>query len=415
MGPAIHSTGRNERATIDAIQGAMLLRAGSKLDSKAFSNPKIKASLPQWLQANVNDDVRQRAMNNAHEFASMSLYDMTVAFMRAAGQENGVRANRLDTIRNAFQPGLRAAFSSNSVADLYGATMGARVLEGYSEIRDFTDGWTSESENPDMENHDRIRMESAQNLKYMPIGGEAQHATRATKTEQLRVERFARQLEVDEADILGDNFGKLKDTPRDFGLAAGRVRPDLGANILLANPTLTATGRALTNTTDGNRFGSAALARATLTAAIAAMAKFKDGDATLNLAATHLICPPDIFDTAVQLTRSSVNATTSADAGNLNPIFEYGIAAVGEARLANGVVDPVAGTSRSGSTSTWWLVSREAHTIEFVYLTGAGRAPIVRTTELTNGRFGLNMDVRLYVGAKALDWRGFIYNQSASL
>ena len=169
------------------------------------------------------------------------------------------------------------------------------------------------------------------------------------------------------------------------------------------------------NTTDGNKFGSAALARATLSAAIAAMSKFKDGDATLNLAPSHLVVPPDLMDLAIQLTQSTRNATTNANEGEVNPLSQYGLQPVSEARLANGVIDPVTKTSRSGSTSTWFLVSREAHTIEFVYLQGAGRAPVVRTTELVNGRFGLNIDVRHYIGAKALDWRGFVYNQSASL
>jgi hypothetical protein len=40
---------------------------------------------------------------------------------------------------------------------------------------------------------------------------------------------------------------------------------------------------------------------------------------------------------------------------------------------------------------------------------------VVRTTQLVNGRFGLNIDVRHYIGAKALDWRGFVYNQSSAL
>jgi hypothetical protein len=333
------------------------------------------------------------------------LLELTAHALRVAGKE--VPADRTDL--------LRAAFSTGAVSNLYGATIGAKVLEGYNEVRDFTAGWTTESENPDMENHERIRMVAAQNLAYLPIGGEAAHAYRSTLAENIRVERFARQMEIDEADLLGDNFQKLADTPRDFGLAAARLRPDLGANILLANPTLSATSRDLFNTTDGNKFGSAALSRATLSAAIAAMSKFKDGEATLNLAPSHIVVPPDLMDLAIQLTQSTRNATTSANEGEINPLAAYGIVAVSEARLANGVVDPVAGTSRSGSTSTWYLVSREAHTIEFVYLQGAGRAPVVRTTELVNGRFGLNIDVRHYIGAKALDWRGFVYNQSASL
>jgi hypothetical protein len=403
QGPAIHSKSSGS-VSMPVLQAAMLMRGRADVESSKWSTRNFRdACKMDWLKA--SGDSKNQVLDAAYKLRNASLLELTAHALRVAGKE--VPADRTDL--------LRAAFSTGAVSNLYGATIGAKVLEGYNEVRDFTAGWTTESENPDMENHERIRMVAAQNLAYLPIGGEAAHAYRSTLAENIRVERFARQMEVDEADLLGDNFQKLADTPRDFGLAAARLRPDLGANILLANPTLSATSRDLFNATDGNKFGSAALSRATLSAAIAAMSKFKDGEATLNLAPSHIVVPPDLMDLAIQLTQSTRNATTSANEGEINPLAAYGIVAVSEARLANGVVDPVAGTSRSGSTSTWYLVSREAHTIEFVYLQGAGRAPVVRTTELVNGRFGLNIDVRHYIGAKALDWRGFVYNQSASL
>lgn len=405
QGPAIHSKSSSQ-TTMASLQAAMLIRGGADVESNKWQQRKFRdACKMDWLRASINSDQKQAILEDAYRFRNSTLLELTAHALRTAGQE--VPVDRTDL--------LQAAFSTSSVANLFGATIGARVLEGYNEIRDFTDGWTTESENPDMESHNRIRMTASQNLSYLPIGGEADHAYRSLATETIRVERFAKQMEIDEADLLGDNFNKLADTPRDFGLAAGRLRPDLAANILLANANLSATGRALFNTTDGNKFGSAALARATLSAAIAAMAKFKDGDASIGLAASHLVVPPDLLDTAIQLTQSQNNVTSNVNEGQINPIARYGIVAVGEPRLANGVVDPVAGTSRSGSTSTWYLVSREARTIEFVYLQGAGRAPVVRTSQLVNGRFGINIDVRHYVGAKALDWRGMVYNQSASL
>lgn len=403
QGPAIHSKSSGS-VSMPVLQAAMLMRGRADVESNKWASRNFRdACKMDWLKA--SGDSKNQVLEQAYRLRNASLLELTAHALRVAGKE--VPADRTDL--------LRAAFSTGAVSNLYGATIGAKVLEGYNEVRDFTAGWTTESENPDMENHERIRMVAAQNLAYLPIGGEAAHAYRSTLAENIRVERFARQMEIDEADLLGDNFQKLADTPRDFGLAAARLRPDLGANILLANPTLSATSRDLFNTTDGNKFGSAALSRASLSAAISAMSKFKDGEATLNLAPSHVVVPPDLMDLAIQLTQSVRNATTSANEGEINPLAAYGIVAVSEARLANGVVDPVAGTSRSGSTSTWYLVSREAHTIEFVYLQGAGRAPVVRTTELVNGRFGLNIDVRHYIGAKALDWRGFVYNQSAGL
>lgn len=402
--PGIHTKASSD-VSKQVLQAACALRAGIDVESKKWSHKDLREHVPSWLRADINSDAKQQILDTAYKFRGESMIDMCAHSLRAAGKE--VPVGRMNI--------LQAAFSTGAVSDLYGQTFGAKVLDGYSEVRDFSEGWVVEGENPDMTEHDRIRMEAAGDLAYLPIGGEAQHARRATKVEKAKVERFAKQMEIDEADILGDNFGKLKETPRDFGLAAGRVRPNLVASIILDNPTLNATSRDLFNTTDGNKFGSAALSRATLSAAIAAMKKFKDGDAILNLEPTHLLVPPELFDLAVQLTQSARNATTGSNEGELNPLSAYNIQVVSEARLSLGLVDPVSKTSHAGSASTWYLVSNQAHTIECTYMQSAGRAPIVRTTELTNGRFGVNFDVRLYVGAVALDWRGFVYNQSGAL
>lgn len=405
QGPAIHSKSSGS-VSVATLQAAALLRAGADLESNKWSGKNFREALKMdWLKAGINSDAKQQILESAHRFRNCSMIELAAHALRVTGRE--VPTDRMDM--------LQATFSTGAFSDLYGQTIGAKVLEGYNEIRDFSAGWTSESENPDLKEHDRIRMQAAADLEYLPIGGEAAHAKRQTQTESIRVERFAKQMEIDEADLLGDNFNKLSDTPRDFGLAAARVRPNLVASIILDNPTLTATGRDLFNTTDGNKKGSSALSRTSLSAAIAAMSKFKDGDATLNIAPTHILVPPDLMDLAIQLTQSTRNATTGSNEGEINPLAAYGLTPISEARLANGVIDPVSGTSYAGSTSTWYLISREAHTIEVVFLQGAGRAPQVRTTQLVNGRFGLNIDVRHYVGAKALDWRGFVYNQSASL
>jgi hypothetical protein len=52
-------------------------------------------------------------------------------------------------------------------------------------------------------------------------------------------------------------------------------------------------------------------------------------------------------------------------------------------------------------------VSKAARTIEVAYLQGAGRVPVVRTETLVGGEFGIVIDVRHYIGAYFLDWRGF--------
>jgi hypothetical protein len=208
--------------------------------------------------------------------------------------------------------------------------------------------------------------------------------------------------------MMSDNFGRLAQTPRDFGLAAGRMRPNVVAAVILANANLAQTGRALFNTTDGSDTATGnALDRAPLSAAIAALGLRRDGEATLNLRSTHLLVPPSLRDLSVQLTKSD-QVMVDAGRGSRNVFSEYNITPVSEARLQNGLVDPVSRQALAGSATNWYLISAEANTIEVTFLEGAGRVPIVTTEQLTGGRFGINVTVRHYVGAKALDWRGFV-------
>jgi len=397
-GPAIHSTSRNQRGTMETLQAGLLMRAGVALDSPSLSAPTVRHRMPQWLQAGINDANRQRIMDNAQEFRDLSMLEAARCALASTGAT--VPSNRIDM--------LHAAFGSGAVSQLFGATIGARLLASYAEISDFSLGWTQEAENPDLEEHDRTRMEAAGDLSLHPPGGEADYAQRAARSEKVKVDRFSRQYPIDEADLMSDNFGRLAQTPRDFGMAAGRMRPNVVAAVILNNSNLAVTGRNLFNATDVSDIGTGkALGRGPLSEAIATLGLRRDGDASLNLQATHLLVPPALQDLAVQLLESNM-VMVDGGSGSENVFRRYRITPVSEARLQNGMRDPITGAALSGSATNWILVSAEAHTIEVTFLEGAGRVPIVTTEQLTGGRFGLNVTVRHYVGAKALDFRGFV-------
>lgn len=393
-GPAIHSRSSQSSIDLGAIQGGIMLRAGMKLDSKTLENPDVKAKLPNWLQAGINDPLRQRTMDSAHQYRDLSLVEACKLGLQARGID--VPANRVEM--------LHAAFSSGSVAVLFGATLGAKMLESYAEVDDFSQGICSESERPDLEEHNNNRMQAAPSLKHHPVGGKAKHGTRRVLTEKAQVARFSEQLKIDEADMFGDNFGKLKDTPQDFGRAAGRLRPDLVAALLMSNPNLQQTGRALFNTTDGNSATGKALARATLSEMIARLLKVKDGDATLNLKMSHLVVPPELMDLAIQLCYSA-NLSNDSGSGEINPLKKYGITPVTDARFSNGLIHPITEQALVGSDNTYYGMSKDGRTIEVNYLQGAGRVPVVRTETLTGGEFGLVIDVKHYIGVNPLDFR----------
>jgi hypothetical protein len=395
-GPFIHARSRSADGTIETLQAGLLLRAGIALDSPAFATPSIRAQLPGWLRAGLNDAARQRVMDNGHRF-QMSLPDACAAALHARGQD--VPHARLEM--------LQASFSTGAVSDLFGTTIGAVALKSYAEIADFSVGWCQEGENPDMELHNRTRLQSVGDLSHHPAGGSADHAHRQSLSEKAKVDRFSRQAEFDEADFMSDNLQLLIKTPREFGFAAGRVRPNLVASLLLSNPTLLVTGRQLFNATDLSVLTGSALNEANLSLAIARMMLKKDGDASINLAATHLIVPPALLDPANRLTTSAEFSNDSGK-GAKNVLAAYGIKPVPEARLQNGMIDPISKAALAGSATDYFLVSAEGNTIEVTFLEGAGRVPIVKVEQSTGGKFGMVVTVKHYVGCRALDHLPFV-------
>jgi len=77
-----------------------------------------------------------------------------------------------------------------------------------------------------------------------------------------------------------------------------------------------------------------------------------------------------------------------------------------EPRLSVGVVNPANGEAVEGSATAWYLAGPAAVRPSIVVGALGGRLePRIRTSELTEGQWGLVYDVSLDLGVAALDWR----------
>jgi hypothetical protein len=398
--PAGHAHSHDGTCTLQALQGAMILRAGGRLDHPAFATPMALAmNLPQWLRAGINTEQRQRAMEAAWRYRDMSMVDLAREACRLDGQD--CPDGRSDMIR--------AAFSGGSLTNIF--TTNTQVLATYQETGDTTGGWTRESEVADFKTNERVRMTKSPNLEKLPRGGTADHMTRGDVGESLKIARYAKQFVIDEQDMIDDTFNALQDTPREMGLACARLRPDLVYAILLANPTLAATARELFNATDANLGSNSALTAANLKVAVTAMKLIQEGGVNLGFDATHLLVPPTLEFTAYELLESPTiviagTAGTVTERGSQNTLTRKQIKVVADERLENGVIDPDSGTTYAGSSSTWFLACAIAHTIEVAYRRGTGRAPQIESFKLDKGQWGMGWACKMDIGAKALDWKG---------
>ncbi|GIW83209.1 MAG: hypothetical protein KatS3mg105_5016 [Gemmatales bacterium] len=393
---------RSTAPSIEALQGALLLRCGVRCDSKVFRKFG-NYSIPSWLRLDVNSPQFNQVMEASHRLSSYSILDMCRTALQASGRPVPLEREEM----------IRAAFSTGSMGAIFTTSVNASLLMSYFEAPDTTAEWTRTVDVTDFKEQERVRVETGPGLKLLPRGATADHASFEANVEKYKIYRFARMFQIDEQDIIDDNLSALSDTPMRFGIAAARLRPDLVYSLILSNPTLNSTGSALFSAAHGNNMTTAALSAAKLREAVKNMMLFKENGVNLNVNPTHILVPPSLRHLAYELTNSSqiliaTGATTLAERGNINALAADGLVPISEPRLENGVRDPKTEQDLPGSADRWYLVSTDIPTVEVAYRAGTGRAPVVRSYMLDRGQFGIGWDVSLDIGAAVIGWAGLL-------
>jgi hypothetical protein len=394
-GPGAVSRSHEGDCTLQAMQGAMLLRAGVNLDDKLFAASGAYNLIPAWLRRDINDDTRQKFMEASHNYSDMSMVDLCREAVRLDGGQP--YANRRQTIQ--------AAFSGGTLANIWTTNVNARVLQGFEEEADSTASWTRQTDVADFKTNERLRLTKGSNLTKHARGGQADYAGRSDKVESYKIARYSKQFSIDEMDVIDDSFNALNDTPLEFGQAARRLRPDLVYSILLANGNMGDSIALFEAVTHLNLLTGAALTGTTLAAAITKLGLQAENGTNLNLNATHLIVPKTLEFLAKQIMNSAEVRETLGTNGTMNPVQGAVDQLVSDSRLDNGVTDPDSGTAYTGSTTDWYLASTQRPTIEVAYLRGSGNAP--NTTTWTkrgeDGEWLMGWSVKQDIGAKAIE------------
>lgn len=382
--PAGHAHSHDAECTERVLCAAMLHRGGlMKIDPKA-SNEK------RWQQ--------ERLAEQSHRYRDMAMIDIAREGLRLSGIN----------VPHSRDEIIRAAFSTSSMTNIFTTTANAALMQAYTEAEDTTRLWTREEEVPDYKLNERILIGKGGNLEQLPRGGSADHTDYSDLKEEYKAFRFAQQFVVDEMDIIDDRFGALLDRPAEIGNAAGRVRPDIVYYLLLANAALGADSIALFHADHNNLETGGAMTKAKVETGIIAMAKQTQDSVNLNISPKFMLLPQDLRFTA-KIIMQSVQTAGSSTIGTLNPLLNEDISMISDNRLGvAGVTDPITGTVQAGSATAWYLAANpsQAPTIVVGFVRGTNKAPRMRSKILDGGQYGIQWDVVLSIGAKALDFRG---------
>lgn len=304
------------------------------------------------------------------------------------------------------------AFSTPALSSIFSNALGAELLAGFDGVEDTTMGFCRESDDPTFRKLERHKVVGG-NLTKHKRGGEADHAELSDSVEYISNSRFSKQFQIDEMNMadIQSSLNVLQNAADTFGPGSARLRPDLVWALILSNPHLSDGVAAFDAAGHSNDFPGVAMDQAGLSAATAALHKQKDiGGNNLSLPARYLIAGSDNADRAFQLARSLEVRGTASEFGTISPASRHNLMPLGEARLSSGVTDPENGIAVPASPDSWFVITNGgAYTIEVVYGMG-GRMPVIRTTPLTNGKWGFNMDCKFDLGAAFLDHRGLVRN-----
>ena len=396
--PAGHSHSHESSCTVQAMQGAALVRSGVSLDAPILASAgAVALGLPSWLRRELNDDTRQQIMEAAHAFGSMSLVDQCREAVRLDGGQ----------VSHGREAMIHAAMSGGTLSSIWTTNVNARMLQGFGDEPDTTGGFTRATEVNDFKSNERFRLIKAPRLSRHARGGEAEHGSRDDRVETFKIARYSEQFQIDDMDVIDDSFGALQDTPFELGQAAAMLRPDLVYSILLANAAM-GDGTALFHADHSNLNTSAALTGPNLGAAIEAMMLQSENGRNLNLAPSHLITPVALKHTALQILNSAeVRGSGASETDGTTNVFRGAVdEAVCDSRLDNGVTDPTDGTVHAGSSTTWFTASRRRAPIEVATRTGTGGAPSVDSWSKNgeDGKWIRGWAVKHDIGAKAVEW-----------
>lgn len=245
----------------------------------------------------------------------------------------------------------------------------------------------------------RFGLSQGPSLLEVKEHGEYKRGSIAENAESMALKKYGRILGITREVIVNDDIGAFADVPRLWAFGVNQLEANLVFGALLSNPIMSDGLPLFEATVHKNIMAPSALTEASLEAAVTLMEAqtgfSAPGEDTqyLNVRAKYLLVGPALKFTAKRLT----TAINPLDVGSINLFSDLEVK-----------VDP-------RITGNKWFVTADTSAgidiIGHLYMIGEEGPQL-------DERQGFDVDgvefkVRIDTGAKALDWRGVVYNPGA--
>ncbi|MFC5391209.1 prohead protease/major capsid protein fusion protein [Bosea vestrisii] len=351
------------------------------------------------------------------DFHGMSLIELARDSLETAGV-NTRGWSRIDIADRALAGATRSGglHSTSDFPMILSAVANKTLRAGYEAAPQTFRPLVREVSAPDFKPINRLQLGEAPQLEKVNEHGEFKRGTLGEGKESYQLLTYGKIVAITRQAVVNDDLGAFTRIPRMFGVQAANLESDLVWAQIVGNPIM-GDGVSLFHANHANLGTAGGISDTTIAEAFKLMRLQKglDGKTLLNLTPSYLIVPVNVLPTAMKFLTASTPAMVATQQSNIVPEYLRTLTPISEPRLDSGFTNPATGAAIAGNSFNWFMAGDRAQidTVEIAYLEGKRGA-------YTETRIGFDIDgvevkVRLDVGAGAIDFRGFTKNPAAGL
>lgn len=350
------------------------------------------------------------AAEAAREFRGMGLQDIARASLQIEGRGGqAMTHNRVELFERALATG--------SFTELLGDSARKSLATAYKAVNATALRWTARRPVKDFLSHKEVTLSEFATMTKVGKGGKLTMAALAESAETYSADTYGHLFALDRQTFINDDLGAFLIIPLMFGRSVAETINKLVYDEMALNtnvgPTMAEDSEKLFSTAHSSANyqtgAGTVLAAAGLTAAKILLAKTKKLVAAgetqhLNISPRWLLVPPELIDTAMELTKSrdiTLTGSTNAVRGAYN--VHQGVAEpISEARLS------------AASTTAWDLIGDQDQfpTVALSFLNGR-EDPYIEDVQVAPDMLGRAWRVYHDMGVGMVNWRGIVRSKGA--
>lgn len=320
-------------------------------------------------------------------FGQGSLLDVARNFLHAEGVKDAYTMSRTEVAK-------RALHSSSDFPEVLANVANKSLRDGYDGVANTYAPFVSKKNVSDFKEISSVVLGNGGKLEKVLESGEYKRTTIEESAEKYKIEKFGTIIGKTWELLVNDDLGAFTSIARKMGVRAKEKENEIFWNIILANPLMAETGKALFHADHGNLAGAGAIANGTLGAARKAMRLMKDLEGELaGITPSYLVVPASL-ETDAEAIFAAITPNQSSQTNSV-------------AKSLKGII--VEGRLDANSTSKWYVMSdaQKIAMAEMALLDGKGPEMFVREGFDVDG---MELKIRYCFGMKVMDYRGFYRN-----